>query len=79
MSIGERPSLSCPACDVPLIPAEGRGRIDRDGNDIVHADDCRCRWCGWLWWEEVDPVECACGAQVYVVIDDAIAFAKVRT
>jgi hypothetical protein len=71
-----RPSLSCPECGVDLIPAHGRGRYDRDGNDIWHADACRCRWCSWWWSDGEAPVTCACGANVRVVCDDGHAWTK---
>lgn len=73
-----RPSLNCPSCDVALIPAHGRGRTDRDGNDVWHPDACCCRWCDWWWWDDIDPVTCACGAFVYVEVDDGHAFAKLQ-
>lgn len=69
-----RPALSCPECGADgLIPAHGRGRTDRDGNDITHADACRCRWCWWIWWDDREPVRCECGALVRVVCDDGHA------
>jgi hypothetical protein len=72
----ERPSLACPECGIDLIPAHGRGRFDRDGNEIVHRDECRCRWCDWWWYEDEDPVTCACGAVVGVSVDDDHAYTK---
>ena len=73
----ERPAMACPCCDAPgLIPAQGRGRIDADGNDITHRDACRCRWCEWLWWDDPAPIVCAkCGASVVIVVDDRHAYA----
>lgn len=72
----ERPSLACPECGVPLIPAHGRGRVDRDGDDIPHGGACRCRWCGWMWWDDRGPTRCACGALVRVKVDDGHAYAS---
>lgn len=76
-SAKERPSLDCPECSEPLIPAHGRGRFDRDGNEIMHADECRCRWCDWWWTGGDAPVACACGALVGVDADDGVAFAVI--
>lgn len=74
-----RPALSCPECGADgLIPADGRGRYDRDGNDIAHRDECRCRWCDWWWWNHPEPVTCACGARVIVDVDDGTARAAVQ-
>ena len=69
------PLLACPECGEPLIPAHGRGRYDRDGNYIEHRDGCRCPWCQWMWFDDADPVRCACGALVVVEIDDDAAYA----
>lgn len=75
----DRPALSCPECGAAdLIPAHGRGRLDRDGNDIVHGGGCRCRWCQWMWWDDRDPVRCQCGALVRVSVDDGHAYATTR-
>ncbi|HEY0881625.1 MAG TPA: hypothetical protein VGE37_03200, partial [Archangium sp.] len=71
------PTLNCPACGVPLIEAQGRGRHDRDGNYIEHREGCRCAWCGWMWFDDMEPMKCTCGALVRVEIDDETAFAKV--
>lgn len=71
----DRPSLDCPECGVPLIPAHGRGRYDRDGNEVTHDDACRCRWCDWWWWDDGEPVTCACGAVVMVREEDGTAYA----
>ena len=72
----ERPTLSCPSCGDDIIPAHGRGRVDRDGNDISHADACRCRWCRWLWYEGEPAVACSCGARVVVEVEDRHAYAS---
>lgn len=74
-----RPSLACPECSVPLIPAHGRGRIDRDDNEVPHADACRCRWCGWWWMDGEPPVTCTCGAVVRVIAEDGHAYASTVT
>jgi hypothetical protein len=72
-----RRALSCPECGVDaLIPAHGRGRVSRDGNEVAHSDACRCRWCDWMWWDDAPPVTCACGAVVRVVVDDGYAYAQ---
>ncbi len=72
-----RPALACPECGVEgLIPAHGRGRYDRDGNDILHADTCRCRWCDWMWFDDITHVTCTCGAVARVAIDDGYAYAR---
>ena len=73
-----RPSLKCPECSAPLIPAHGRGRYDQDGNYIEHRDGCRCHWCGWMWFDDADPVTCACGAVVGVNTDDGYAYATMK-
>lgn len=70
------PKLSCPECGVPLVPATGRGRHDKDGNYVEHRDGCRCPWCDWVWFDDEPPVECECGARVVVVIDDDAAYAR---
>jgi hypothetical protein len=76
MEKSERPALSCPSCGASgLIPAHGRGRYDRDGNDIRHQDTCRCRWCGWWWTDDQAPVTCSCGARVRVIVDGTHAYA----
>jgi hypothetical protein len=73
----ERPALSCPECGKDgLIPADGRGRHDSDGNEIRHADSCRCRWCDWWWTDDMPHVTCSCGAVVGVDIEDNHAYAK---
>lgn len=71
-----RPSLDCPECSTPLIPAHGRGRTDEDGNYVEHRDGCRCHWCGWIWLDDADPVTCACGAIVVVAVDEEYAYAR---
>lgn len=71
-----RPMLACPECGVDLIPAHGRGRHDKDGNHITHRDECRCRWCDWYWYDDAEPVKCACGVVVKVDTDDDHAFAR---
>lgn len=65
----QRPSLDCPECGVALIPAHGRGRHDYNGDEIMHADACRCRWCDWWWYDDGTPYACACGASVVVKED----------
>jgi hypothetical protein len=74
--MSDRPKLDCPECGVPLIPAHGRGRFNDDGEYVVHRDGCRCHWCQWVWFDDMDPVKCACGAAVVVDIDDKSASAK---
>lgn len=69
-----RPFLECPECDAPLVLAWGRGRIDRDGNEILHRETCRCRWCRWWWRADQDPVTCACGYVGRVDADEGHAF-----
>lgn len=64
------PCLNCPECGRPAISAHGRGRYDKDGNDIPHKDECRCRWCNWWWYSDMDPVVCVCGARIKVMADD---------
>jgi len=71
----EAPTLACPKCDKPLITATDRGRFDSDDNFIPHGDACRCRWCGWFWFDDIDPVVCECGARVRVEADCGYAFA----
>lgn len=74
-----RPALACPECgEEGVIPAHGRGRNDRDGNEVWHRDTCRCRWCTWWWSDDADPVVCQCGAAIGVVVDDDHAYASTR-
>ena len=68
--------LRCPECGVNLIEAHGRGRYDGDGEYVAHRDGCRCPWCEWMWFDDRDPVTCACGAVVGVDADDSHAYAK---
>lgn len=68
--------LDCPKCSKPLIPATGRGRFDSDENFIAHGYGCRCRWCGWIWFDDSDPVDCECGARVCVESDNGVAYAQ---
>ena len=76
----DRPCLSCPECGADLLPARCRGRVDRDGNEIVHRAECRCRWCDWMWWDDEAPTRCECGELVRVSVDDGHAYAEtVRT
>lgn len=70
-----RAFLDCPECSTPLIPAHGRGRHDQDGNYVEHRDGCRCPWCDWAWFDDADPVTCACGAVVGVKVDEDYAYA----
>ena len=70
-----RPYLGCADCGEPLFPATTRGRFDRDGNYIQHADSCCCRWCEWLWLEDAVPVRCDCGAHCTVEVDEDRAYA----
>lgn len=68
------PSLECPECREPLVPAETRGRTDSDGNFIDHGLTCRCRWCDWRWWDDgVTVYACPCGAKSRVDCDDDVA------
>ena len=67
-------SLDCPECGEPLAPAEGRGRTDRDGNEVRHRDDCRCRWCDWRWYEPGPVYVCPCGTRARVSCDDGTAY-----
>lgn len=71
----DTPSLCCPGCGQPLIPAQERGRHDADGNYNQHRADCRCRWCEWIWFDDAPPVACACGTVAVVGIDDRHAYA----
>lgn len=70
-----RAVLDCPECSTPLIPAHGRGRYDEDGDYVEHRDGCRCPWCDWTWFDDADPVTCACGAVVGVKCDEEYAYA----
>lgn len=70
------PYLDCPECSEPLFPATRRGRHDEDRNFIRHRDECRCRWCQWIWFDNVAPVTCACGAVVGIDCEDGDATAK---
>lgn len=72
----EVPELNCPSCGVGLIKAHERGRFDEHGNFTGHRDECRCRWCDWVWWDDRPPVKCGCGALVRVAIDDGHAYAE---
>ena len=74
--MSDRPFLGCPECGEPLIPAHGRGRSNVDCEPIEHRDECRCRWCEWIWYDDRPPVTCACGAVAKVYIDDHAAYAK---
>lgn len=74
---GATPVLNCPDCGEPLISAHGRGRFDEDGNFIEHRGSCRCPWCGWMWFDDQEPVVCACGSVVGVNCDDDHAYAVV--
>lgn len=69
-----RPYLPCHECGEPLAPAEGRGRVDRDGNEIPHRDECRCRWCDWRWHEPGPVYVCQCGARSRVCCDEDHAY-----
>ena len=72
------PALSCPECGTDgLIPAQGRGYVDRDGNYAEHRGACRCHWCSWMWFDDAEPVTCGCGVRVKVVVDDGHAYAAV--
>jgi len=71
----DTPKLDCTECGTALIPPHGRGRHDRDGNYVGHRSTCRCRWCGWIWFDDAEPVTCECGATVRVECDDGHAFA----
>lgn len=68
------PFLDCPMCSEPLIPAHGRGRRDEDENLVRHRDNCNCRWCDWIWFEEETPVKCECGTSARVRCDDSHAY-----
>lgn len=70
--------LDCPECCAPLIPAHGRGRFDEDGEFVEHREGCRCPWCDWAWFDDQDPVTCACGVAVVVKCDDQYAYASVK-
>lgn len=76
-SLGMRPCLSCPECGEDVISAECRGRNTDDFNFVKHKDECRCRWCDWMWFDDQEE-ECPCGVTVYVVTDDGMAWARVR-
>lgn len=67
----DTPYLPCPECGEDLAPAYGRGRHDRDGNEIWHRDACRCRWCEW-WWSDDGPVHLCvrCRTRSRVDVDD---------
>jgi hypothetical protein len=71
----DAPELDCPSCGTGLIKAHGRARLDTD-EIISHRDECRCRWCEWVWWDSEPPVKCGCGALVRVSIDDGHAYAE---
>lgn len=70
------PCLECPKCDEPLFQATNRGRHDEHGNYIGHRLECRCRWCDWIFFDDVPPVTCECGAVVRIDCDDYTAYAK---
>jgi hypothetical protein len=70
------PHIDCPKCGESLFPATNRGRHDDDGNYIPHRIECRCRWCDWIWFDDVAPVRCECGAVVGIDCDDNEAHAK---
>jgi hypothetical protein len=69
------PSLDCPECGVPLIPATGRGYYDEDGEYCEHREGCECHRCEWMWFDDTDPTSCTCGAKVLIRIDDQHAYA----
>lgn len=71
----EAAALPCVACHAPLILPIGRGRSDDEGNEVRHADHCRCRWCDWWWVEDDTPIKCECGAFVAVSCEDGVAMA----
>lgn len=68
------PKLPCPECGHPAIAAHGRGRYDSDGNYCEHRDGCRCHWCSWMWFDDADPVRCACGVLLKISVDDDAAY-----
>lgn len=70
-----RPFLPCPDCGADLIPATGRGRINKDGEEVRHRDACRCAWCEWWWDESHDIFACKCGSISRVSCEDSLAFA----
>ena len=71
------PKLLCPECNVPLIEANARGRLDKSGEWIEHRAGCRCAWCDWAWHDDDEPTLCDCGALVGVCCDDGVASAEV--
>lgn len=74
MTAPDPPSLPCPSCGEPLAPAEGRGRTDRDGNEVEHRISCRCHWCDWRWYDDGTIYACPCGARARVNCDDEHAY-----
>lgn len=74
MTAPDPPSLPCPACGAPLAPAEGRGRTDRDGNEVEHRISCRCHWCDWRWYDDGTVYTCPCGARARVNCDHEHAY-----
>ena len=71
------PWLDCPECGDPLIEAQTRGRVDRDGNEFQHRTACRCRWCDWRWIDDgVTTFRCACGTFAQVYSDEGVAFVR---
>lgn len=73
--MNDAPYLDCPKCGESLFQSTERGRHDEHGNYIGHRLECRCRWCGWIWFSDAAPVTCTCGAVVGVDIDDGTAYA----
>ena len=70
----EPPRLRCPECGAACLTATHRGRHDDDENYIAHRDDCRCRWCDWMWGDD-QRERCECGVMLGVEDDDGRAYA----
>lgn len=76
----DRPNLNCPECSEPLIPAEGRAvtdLLDCPACGEPCAEIPPCSDClpdndpsDGPWWCERRSGTCACGAQLYVYIDE---------
>lgn len=76
MSGDAAPYLGCPECGEPVLQATNRGRYNADGEYVAHRDGCRCAWCDWMWFDDVEPERCVCGTLVGVSVDDSHAYPK---
>lgn len=72
----KRPSLPCPDCGDPLIPADERGFHNDNGDYIEHPKGCECNLCEWIWWEDGQQHRCQCGTAAVVRCDDDRAYAS---